>query len=142
MFLHHRDGQYSGTNGNHNPFWDDLGHTWRVYYDIQRDSRDLAPCAMRVVMRIYNSAPDGSWSGTASVFADVNGSYNASSWGEVSGSSAYPNHFVWRGPWFGADFGSYVITIDLDNGSTPYTQANTTFSLKLAPCWGTRGVQP
>ena len=57
------------------------------------------------------------------------GSYNASSWGQVSGSSAYPNHFVWRGPWFGADFGSYVIKIDLYNGSTAYTQAYTTFSL-------------
>ena len=117
MFLHHRDGRYLGTNGNHNPFWDDLGHTWRVYYDIQRDSRDFAPCAMRVVMRIYNSAPDGSWSGTASVFADVNGSYNASSWGEVSGSSTYPSHFVWRGPWFGGDFGSYVLKVDVYNGS-------------------------
>ena len=117
------------NNGSHNPFWDDLQNEWIVYYDIQRDSHTDAPCSMRVVMRIFNPASDGSWKGTADVLAYENGTYDSYSYGKVSGSGTYQAHFVWRGPWFGADAASYQIEVNEFNGSSVYWRAYTDFSL-------------
>jgi hypothetical protein len=117
------------VNSLGNPTYDDLGNQWVVYYDITRDIHDNVPCDMRVVVRIFNPAPDGSWRGTVQVFADHNNVYDPSSYGKVSGSCTYQYHFVWRGPWFGGDFGSYHIEIDEFNGSNTYGRAITDFSL-------------
>lgn len=117
------------NNGSHNPFWDDLGNQWIVYYDIQRDTHTNQACDMRVDVRIFNPAPDGSWHGDTEVFADLNGSYIAASDGVIGGSGTYQAHFVWRGPWFGGSTGSYRIQIEEYNGNTAYTRAYTNFSL-------------
>jgi len=115
------------NNGSYNPFRDDLDNQWVIYYDITRDVHDNVPCEMRVVMRIFNPSPNGAWHGTADVYAYVNGYYNSYSFGKVSGSGTYQYHFVWRGPWFGADYGFYQIEIDEFNGSNTYLRAFTTF---------------
>jgi hypothetical protein len=115
--------------GSHNPFTDDLGNQWNVYYDLRRDSHDFAICQMRVVIRIINPPPDGGWKGTVDVFANVNGQYDSASYGKVGGSGTYQAHFVWRGPWFGADSGSYFIETDEFNGNNNYPRAWANFSL-------------
>lgn len=117
------------VNSSQNPFWDDLGNQWVVYYDITRDIHDNATCSMRVDIRIFNPAPDGSWHGTVDVLAYENGTYNSYSYGQVSSSGTYQYHFVWRGPWFGADFGSYQIETNEFNGNNVYARAYTNFSL-------------
>lgn len=118
------------TNGSRNPFWDDLGNEWIVYYDIKVDNVMDLPCSMRVDIRIFNPAPDGVWKGTANVFADANGSYLSASYGQISASGTYQAHFVWRGPWFGANRGSsYQIETNEFNGSNVYARAYTKFTL-------------
>jgi hypothetical protein len=112
-------------------YTDNRGNTWHVYYDIKRDATTNKPCQMRVVVRIFNPSPDGAWSGTAAVFALVNGGYNGASFGKVSGSCTYQYHFVWRGPWFGVsqNLTSYHIEDTEYNGSNPYTRAYANFSV-------------
>lgn len=118
------------VNSSRNPFWDDLGNQWVVYYDLKRDSRDATPCSMRVDIRIFNPSPDGSWHGTVDVLAFENGTYLSASYGQVSSSGTYQAHFVWRGPWFGANLGSsYQIETNEFNGSNVYARAYTNFSL-------------
>lgn len=117
------------VNNGSNPFWDDLGNQWVVYYDITRDIHDNAPCSMRVDIRIFNPAPDGSWHGTVNIYAYVNGAYNSYSYLQFNGSSTYQYHLVVRGPWFGADFGSYVLYTNEFNGNSTYSRASTNFSV-------------
>ena len=112
-----------------NTFWDDLGNEWIAYYDLTRDSQDGAPCNMRVVVRIFNPAPDGSWHGTINVFAFMNGNYLSSSYGQTGGSCTYQYHFVWRGPWFGMYYGSFIIETNEFNGSSTYLRDYATFSV-------------
>jgi hypothetical protein len=121
------------VNGSDNPFVDDMGNNWTVYYDIQRDSVDNVACQIRVVARIFNPVPDGAWKGAFKVFANRDNSYVSASYGKLSGSSSYAAHLVWRGPWFGVNPGSsYHIQIDEFNGSTVCLQchrAMTNFNL-------------
>jgi hypothetical protein len=117
------------VNGSRNPFNDDLGNQWIVYYDLKRDSHDFAICEMRVVVRIINPGPDGAWKGTVDVFANINGQYDSASYGKTGGSGTYQAHFVWRGPWFGADSGSFFTEIDEFNGNNNYPRAWVNFSL-------------
>ncbi len=116
------------VNNSRNPFWDDLGNQWVVYYDVQRDSRDGTPCNMRVDIRIFNPSPDGAWKGTVVVVAYENGVLNANSRGQVSSAGTYQAHFVWRGPWFAADVASYQIQTNEYNGDTLYLRSSTTVS--------------
>lgn len=115
--------------GGNNPFWDDLGNEWVVYYDLTRDSHDGVPCDMRVDVRIFNPAPDGNWNGTVDVYAIMNGNYLSSSYGQVSSSGTYQYHFVWRGPWFGTYYGSFQIETDEFNGNSSYARASANFSV-------------
>lgn len=118
--------------GANQPFADDMGNTWSVNYDITRDVNDNLPCSMRVVARIFDPAPDGTWSGKILVSAMKNAVDIPGSHGTHSGSSTYTTHFVWRGPWFTANTGSYHIQIDEYNGSTICIQchrAMTNFNL-------------
>lgn len=117
------------VNSSSNPFWDDLGNQWIVYYDVQRDSHDGSACNMRLVMRIFNPSPDGSWKGTAVLAAFDEGVMVSNARGQVSGSGTYQAHFVWRGPWFVPDVASYQIQISEINGDSLYLQASTTVSL-------------
>lgn len=112
-----------------NPYTDNRGNTWYVYYDIKRDATTNKPCQMRVVVRIFNPPTNGTWSGTAAVFAEKNGGYLSASFGKVSGSCTYQAHFVWRGPWFNVSSGSYLIEDTEYNGSNPYTRAYGNFSI-------------
>jgi hypothetical protein len=102
---------------------------WHVYYDIKRDSVNNAPCQMRVVVRIYNPAPDGVWNGAVGVWAFKNGTYIDASWSKHSGSGTYANHLVWRGPWFSATSATYIIKSVEYNGSNYYTRAQGTFTI-------------
>jgi hypothetical protein len=105
------------SNGNPNPFYDDLGNKWSLYYDIRRDAVNNVACDMRMCPRIYPPSPDGAWSGTVKIFASTGGATVSSA--THSGSGTYSQHFVWFGPWFGVNPGSlYHIEIDEFNGST------------------------
>jgi hypothetical protein len=105
------------NNGSANPFYDDLGNKWSLYYDIKRDAVDNVPCVMRMSPRIYPPSPDGAWSGTVKTFAITGVSTVGSA--THSGSGTYSAHFVWLGPWFGVNPGSsYHLEIDEFNGST------------------------
>jgi hypothetical protein len=106
--------------GVRNPFYDDRGNQWSLYYDIRRDAVDNVACEMRLAPRIYNPSPahpDGSWSGTVKILASTGGATVSSA--THSGSGTYSQHFVWLGPWFGANPSSlYHLEIDEFNGST------------------------
>jgi hypothetical protein len=117
------------VNGSRNPFWDDLGNEWIVYYDTTRDVHNDQLCDVRVDVRIFNPAPDGSWRGTVDVLAYVNGAYDSYSYQKVNGSGTAQAHYVWRGPWFGGSTGSYQIESNEFNGSTVYARAYTNFTL-------------
>ena len=116
------------SNGT-NPYVDNRGNTWYVYYDIKRDAKTNAPCQMQLVVRIFNPAPNGAWSGTASLYTLVNGNYDSASFGKVSGSCTYQYHFVWRGPWFKAGSAYYHLETFEYNGSNAYTRAWANFSI-------------
>jgi hypothetical protein len=116
------------SNGT-NPYVDNRGNTWYVYYDIKRDAKTNAPCQMQLVVRIFNPAPNGAWSGTASLYTLVNGNYDSASFGKVSGSCTYQAHFVWRGPWFKAGSAYYHLETFEYNGSNAYTRAWANFSI-------------
>lgn len=123
---------YTNETDNIEPggtYTDKRGNTWHVYYDIKRDATTNAPCQMRLVVRIFNPFPDGTWSGTVDVFAKRNGVFLSSSIGKVSGSCTYQYHFVWRGPWFNASPGNYFIEDEEYNGSNPYWRASANFTI-------------
>lgn len=112
-------------------YTDNRGNTWHVYFDIKIDTVTNDPCQMRVVVRIFNPAPNGAWSGTTGVFAEVNGGVVTASIGKYSGSGTYQAHFVWRGPWFkvGPGAASYHIEDTEYNGSNPYIRAFADFTI-------------
>jgi hypothetical protein len=110
-------------------YTDYRGNVWYVYYDIKRDTPTHLPCQMRVVVRIFNPAPNGTWNGTTAVWAKKNGTYLSVSFGKVTGSCTYQYHFVWRGPWFSASSGTYFIEDTEYNGSNAYARASGSFSI-------------
>src|SRR5690349_18874431 len=100
-----------------NPYTDDMGNKWIVYYSLLRDNHNVL-CGLQVVARVFPPTPDGTWKGTLKVEAFRNGSYISSAYGKLTGgSTTAPGHLVYRGPWFSPDSGSFYILVSEYNGS-------------------------
>lgn len=117
-----------------NPIVDKYGNVLAVYYSIRRDAYTNVACQMQVVVRLFPPS-NGSWSGVVTVVADnACGAPNhyctiTASEGGTGGSTSYPGHLVYYGPWFGAGSGTYAIQGDEYVGGNWVAEALAIFSV-------------
>jgi hypothetical protein len=115
---------------SNNPYTDNRGNQWSLDYDLLRDATTNQICRMRLVIRVFPPATNGTWKGKVDVFARVNGAYQSASFGSISSSGTYQAHFVWRGPWFSVPTSAnYHLQSDEYNGSNAYLRNGADFFL-------------